>query len=152
MSMTARQIRDALKPMKDFAPAILAAAEIADVAEQSEALIAGKAAEIARLESETATAKKALEAVTQALQVKSSQLSCCDTDLAKEQEKMGLSLTEAKKAHRQTLAKYVAEAAEKESHLAALNQKIDEANATLTKAQDDLREFRATLKRALPVA
>ena len=151
MSMTARQIRDALKPMKDFAPAILAAAEIAEVAEQAEAAMASKAAERDKLDKDIATSRRILDEVTHAVQAKAAQLSSCGQDLSLEQEKMGRALVEATSQHQKKLAGYVAEQAEKESHLAALNQKIDEANATLKKAQDDLREFRRQLKQALPV-
>ena len=151
MSMTARQIRDALKPMKDFAPAILAAAEIADEAERYDSLISTKAAEAQKIEQDIATSRQALAAVIETLRDQSEKLGGCNTVLASEQAAMDRALADAVHTHQQKMDRYVAEAAEKESHLAALNRKIDEANATLTKAQDDLRVFRADLKKALPV-
>ena len=151
MSMTARQIRDALKPMRDFAPAVLAAAEIADEAERYDGLLAAKAAEAKTLDDAIVTSKQALAAVQETLLCESGKLGSCNAVLFDERKAMESTLAEATRAHQRKLDRYVSEAAEKESHLAALNVKIDEAQATLAKAQDDLRVFRADLKRALPV-
>jgi chromosome segregation ATPase len=136
--MTAQDIRNALKPFADFAPAIIKAMEIVQAAEDAEKRLASMDKEIAARKAEMVEANRQLEIVLAKATAERTKLAHLQAENEQRREDLLKSLNPLK--HQKAEAeKAIADAVSaKDKMIAAKNDELEAANEQLLKVRREI--------------
>jgi chromosome segregation ATPase len=136
--MTAQEIRNALKPFSDFAPAILKAMEIVQSAEDAEKRLQSMDKEIAARKTEMAEANKQLDAVLAKATAERAKLARLQAENEQRREELLKSLNPLKQQKAEA-EKAIADAVSaKDKLIAEKNDELEAANAQLDKVRREI--------------
>lgn len=145
MAMTSREILDTLKPMRDFAPAIIRAAEIIEAVEQASVTLkamdkskAGVQAEIDELNKQAASTRQATAATV-------SELETARADVLAEKEKLNASLKPLQAKLKTAQAALDSVQSDYAKKLAALDEELRAKQTQLDGVKSEIEAFRARI-------